>query len=79
MKILITERQYRLILENEEETEGVGGYAAPAFEMEPDHTHFKHIYNEKEEITERCWPGYTQKGMKTMFGKRYPNCVKVKK
>ena len=31
------------------------------------------------EITERCWTGYTQKGMKTMFGKRYPNCVKIKK
>jgi len=31
------------------------------------------------ELTERCWKGYTQKGMKTMFGKRYPNCVKVKK
>ena len=30
------------------------------------------------EITERCWKGYTQKGMKTMFGKRYPNCVKKK-
>ena len=25
------------------------------------------------------WKGYTQKGMKTMFGKRYPNCVKIKK
>ena len=33
----------------------------------------------KEELTERCWKGYTQKGMKTMFGKRYPNCVKIKK
>jgi hypothetical protein len=31
------------------------------------------------ELTERCWKGYTQKGMKTMFGKRYPNCVKAKK
>jgi hypothetical protein len=31
------------------------------------------------ELTERCWKGYTQKGMKTMFGKKYPNCVKVKK
>jgi hypothetical protein len=31
------------------------------------------------ELTERCWKGYTQKGMKTMFGKRYPNCVKKKK
>ena len=31
------------------------------------------------EITEKCWKGYTQKGMKTMFGKRYPNCVKKTK
>ena len=31
-----------------------------------------------EEITEgtRCWKGYEKKGMKTMFGKRVPNCVK---
>jgi hypothetical protein len=153
--------------QKEEETEGVGGYAAPAFEMKPDHVHFKHLYNEAElpiqirrrankidrlvdvmlndmyvddydsekqffdgvvfelgwlvrnedfelhdvewmdiydyideyrrddineyykehqkeemnesEITERCWKGYTKKGMKTMFGKRYPNCVKIKK
>lgn len=39
-------------------------------------------FNEEEqnegELTERCWKGYTQKGMKTMFGKRYPNCVKKK-
>ena len=34
---------------------------------------------ENIELTERCWKGYTQKGMKTMFGKRYPNCVKIKK
>ena len=33
--------------------------------------------NGKEtEITEKCWSGYKKKGMKTMFGKRYPNCVK---
>jgi hypothetical protein len=31
------------------------------------------------ELTERCWAGYTQKDMKTMYGKRYPNCVKKKK
>ena len=31
------------------------------------------------ELTEKCWKGYTQKGLKTMFGKRYPNCVKKKK
>jgi hypothetical protein len=35
--------------------------------------------NSKKELTERCWKGYTQKGMKTMFGKKYPNCVKIKK
>jgi pterin-4a-carbinolamine dehydratase len=31
------------------------------------------------ELTEKCWTGYTQKGMKTMFGKQYPNCVKKTK
>ena len=35
--------------------------------------------NSKKELTERCWKGYTQKGMKTMFGKKYPNCVKINK
>jgi len=51
-------------------------------------TAFEYIESKKEqskqktqemkegEITERCWKGYTQKGMKTMFGKKYPNCVK---
>jgi hypothetical protein len=44
----------------------------------------ENCYDENEEIietelTERCWKGYTQKGMKTMFGKRYPNCVKKTK
>ena len=29
-----------------------------------------------EIIYEKCWKGYEKKGMKTMFGKRYPNCVK---
>ena len=28
-------------------------------------------------LGEKCWPGYKKKGMKTMFGKRYPNCVKA--
>ena len=28
------------------------------------------------QLNEKCWEGYTQKGMKTMFGKKYPNCVK---
>ena len=26
-----------------------------------------------ETLNEKCWPGYEKKGMKTMFGKRYPN------
>jgi len=30
-----------------------------------------------EIVVEKCWPGYKKKGMKTMFGKRYPNCVKA--
>jgi len=44
-------------------------------------THNKEKKEEQNEseLTERCWKGYTQKGMKTMFGKRYPNCVKKKK
>jgi len=29
-------------------------------------------------IDEACWKGYHKDGMKTMFGKRYPNCVKNK-
>lgn len=37
------------------------------------------ILEELSRLNEKCWPGYTQKGMKTMFGKRYPNCVKKKK
>jgi hypothetical protein len=43
---------------------------------------FGHLGKQEQnesELTERCWKGYTQKGMKTMFGKRYPNCVKAKK
>tara|TARA_B100001113_G_scaffold94867_1_gene75948 strand:- start:30 stop:545 length:516 start_codon:yes stop_codon:yes gene_type:complete len=32
----------------------------------------------EENLDEKCWPGYKKKGMKTMFGKRYPNCVKKK-
>jgi hypothetical protein len=35
-----------------------------------------HYEPKGEVIDEKCWPGYKKKGMKTMFGKRYPNCVK---
>ena len=40
------------------------------------HTVHKKIGNV---IGEACWKGYEKKGMKTMFGKRYPNCVKKKR
>ncbi len=39
-------------------------------------TQVAHYEPEGEVIDEKCWPGYKKKGMKTMFGKRYPNCVK---
>ena len=32
----------------------------------------------RDMLDEKCWKGYEKKGMKTMFGKRYPNCVKKK-
>ena len=36
------------------------------------------MWPEMAEVKEgtRCWKGYKKKGMKTMFGKRVPNCVK---
>ena len=41
-------KKFREVLggDKEEESEGVGAYAAPAFEMMPDHEHFKHLYEE---------------------------------
>ena len=36
----------------------------------------KYAGYEVEVLDEKCWKGYEKKGMKTMFGKRYPNCVK---
>jgi len=36
-------------------------------------------YDWRQELDEKCWKGYEKKGMKTMFGKRYPNCVKKTK
>ena len=38
------------------------------------------IVEELEQVLlEKCWPGYEKKGMKKMFGKMYPNCVKKSK
>ena len=39
----------------------------------------KDHYNWRDTLDEKCWAGYEKKGMKTMFGKRYPNCVKKSK
>ena len=39
----------------------------------------KSHYDWRETLDEKCWKGYEKKGMKTMFGKRYPNCVKKSK
>ena len=37
------------------------------------------VNEDKECMCEACWKGYEKKGMKTMFGKKYPNCVKKTK
>jgi hypothetical protein len=34
-------------------------------------------HNVQGSMDEAWWKGYKKKGMKTMFGKRYPNCFKV--
>ena len=34
------------------------------------------VQQNEDILNEKCWKGYTKKGMKTMFGKKYPNCVK---
>ena len=36
----------------------------------------KEVAKVADNLDEKCWKGYKKKGMKTMFGKRYPNCVK---
>ena len=38
-------------------------------------THGDHNHNA---LDEACWKGYHKEGMKTMFGKEYPNCKKNK-
>jgi hypothetical protein len=34
-------------------------------------------FMEENKLNEACWKGYKKDGMKTMFGKKYPNCVKI--
>jgi len=37
-----------------------------------------HGDHSRDTLDEACWKGYHKEGMKTMFGKKYPNCVKNK-
>ena len=37
-----------------------------------------HSDHSRDTLDEACWKGYHKDGMKTMFGKRYPNCIKNK-
>ena len=53
--------------------------AAPAVKKKPVKNKLKDHYDWRETLDEKCWKGYEKKGMKTMFGKRYPNCVKKSK
>ena len=50
----------------------LGGAIGKKFDKKPATT----TSEEVENVDEACWKGYEKKGMKTMFGKRYPNCVK---
>lgn len=52
---------------------GQGGYAGQSYrKFKPKSAGtFK-----EDELDEACWKGYHKEGMKTMFGKKYPNCVK---
>jgi hypothetical protein len=54
-------------------------YGKEVLDYYKDNCNSNKMETNESELTERCWAGYTQKGMKTMFGKRYPNCVKKKK
>ena len=36
----------------------------------------KKVLDWRQDLDEKCWKGYEKKGMKTMFGKRYPNWLK---
>ena len=69
---------------NDPETKARLKRALEYIENEKEQSKKKTLRMQKEELDEelldvKCWDGYVQKGMKTMFGKRYPNCVKKTK
>jgi len=61
---------------------GTAALASKALERRKEKKEKEKVKSEQmtfQQFQEKCWDGYEKKGMKTMFGKRYPNCVKKKK
>ena len=58
---------------------GTAALASKALERKKEKEKVKSEQVTFQQFQEKCWAGYEKKGMKTMFGKRYPNCVKKKK
>ena len=84
MRYIITESQLKKIIESVVDGKVICDNCGWSWKLsegghDPYTCHKCGNVNSKSELTEKCWAGYTQKGMKTMFGKRYPNCVKKKK
>jgi len=52
------------------------GFVKKAKALTKKETQVSHYEPEGDQLDEKCWDGYKKKGMKTMFGNRYPNCVK---
>jgi hypothetical protein len=89
MKIIINESQLKKVIDSElgERSRSFAFTRKkrkfPKVAMKYSGNRFKEYDKEindikEDELTEKCWDGYEKKGMKTMFGKRYPNCVKKK-
>ena len=83
-KLILTEEQYKLLLKEAKKDEVKCSECGWSWKLseggdKPYLCHKCGHDNSKTALTERCWKGYTQKGMKTMFGKKYPNCVKKNK
>jgi hypothetical protein len=54
----------------------VAGTEMTLEDKEPETETIEDYKAEVEARMEACWAGYKKKGMKKMFGKEYPNCVK---
>ena len=88
MKYIFTENQLKKIVDNEigerarsfAFTRKKRLFPKSAMKSNPDRfkEYDKEVKGVEEELTEKCWSGYEKRGMKTMYGKRVPNCVKKK-